>query len=178
MIVETVRLLDRWLRSETYGVEVLLRDVPRLTPEGATDPMPAMPCIVNDTEDENVAKELEPAKVPALVLYGTNGPKMQIEKSGSRKYHVVPTVLVAIAYITREMPPLQATRDGNYVLRAARRSLTAYNSLEKSKGFRRLNTITIAQISDVTEQQVKGAVGQSDLWGFLLATVVIIDSDP
>lgn len=178
MIVEVTRLLDRWFKHEVFGLEAMLREVPRKTPEGTTDPMPEMPCIVNDTEDATVAKELEPAKVPAFVLYGTNGPDIPIDKSGDRSRQVARSVIIAAAYITRDADPLRATQDGNYVLRAGRRSLSAFNSLEKSKGFRRLNTITIAQIRNVGERQVKGAVGRSQLWGFLLATVVVIDSDP
>lgn len=178
MIVEVVRLLDRWLKSETYGVEAMLATVPRQTPENTTDPEPEMPAIVNDTEDEDVAKDLEPAAVPALVLYGTVGPDIPIDAKGSRSTQMARSAIVAIAYVTRDVPWLDAVRDGGYVLRAVRRSLSAYNSLEKSREFRRLNTITIAQIRNVGERQVKGGVGNSQLVGFLLATVVIIDSDP
>lgn len=179
MIVEVVRLIDRWLKNEEYGLEKMLHEVPRFRPEGTQDPMPAMPCIVNDTEDENVATDLDPAKVPAIVIYGTNGPKFPLDRRGNRNAGtIVPSVIVAAAYITREEVALKAVQDGNYILQAVKRSLAHYNSLEQARGSRTLNTVTIAQIRDVEERSVRGAVGKSQLWGFVLATVVVIDSAP
>jgi hypothetical protein len=177
MIVEVVRLLDRWLKHETFGLEAMLRQIPRETPEGTTDPLPETPCIVNDTEDPNVAKDLEPAQVPAVVLYGTNGPKVALDASG-RTRQIIPSVIVAAAYITRDAEPLKAGQDGGYVLRAIKKSFSAYNPLANARGYRTLNGFTIAKINEVTEHQVRGAVGRSQLWGFQLATIVVIDSDP
>jgi hypothetical protein len=172
MIVEVTRLMDRWLKSEK-GVQKWLPSISRFTPEGTEDPMPEIPAIYNDIEDECVAAELDPVKVPALVIFCDSAPET---KAQNERRLVARNVLVTVAYITRDTPALKASRDGGYVLRAIRRSLVEFNSLQESREFRDLNGIKILAIDTIEQQRVAANLGRSELWGFVMAGLTVIDS--
>jgi hypothetical protein len=173
VIVEATRLIDRWLRHPQQCVGAMLQTVPRMTPEGEEDPEPENPLIYNDTEHEEVAANLDPPTSPALVLFADG----ELETDAHQRPRQVSTeLIVAIAYVTRDMPPVAAARDGGYVLRAVRKSLNRYNDERLSFDFRELNGVKIAAVRRVEQQRVAGAVGQSQLWGFVIASLTVIDS--
>lgn len=175
MIVETTRLIDRWLRHPEYGVAAMLVEVPRNLPGGGVDPLPIMPTILNDTEHEEVAAEIDPPGPVSLVLFADS----DVEFDATDKHRQVGRqIVIAVAYITKDTPALTAVRDGGYVLRAVRRSLTRYNNQTLAVGHRELNGVKVAAIGQVTQQRVSGAVGKSQLWGFVLMAVTVIDSIP
>lgn len=175
MIVETTRLIDRWLRHPEHGVEAMLAEVPRGLPGGGSDPMPVVPTIYNDTEHDAVAREIDPPAERSLVLFVDS----EIETDAKDKLRQIGTsVALVIAYVTRDVPTLEAVREGGYVIRAVRMSLTRYNNQSLSVGYRDLNGIKVAAVGNMTQQRVAGAVGRSHLWGFLSAAVTVIDSIP
>ena len=175
MIVETTRLVDRWLRHPEYGVAAMLTLVPRSIPGGGEDPIPETPIIYNDTEHEEVAAEIDPPGKRSLVLFIDS----ELDTDARDKHRQIATGLqVVVAYISKEVPPLVAVREGGYVLRAVRMSLTRYNSQDLSAGYREVNGVKIASVNNMTQQRVAGAVGRSQLWGFVLAAVTVIDSIP
>lgn len=173
MIVEVTRLWDRWLKGP-LGVEYHLPLLQRLTPEGTEDPLPQMPRIYNDIEDESVADSLDPPETPALVLFAESGAEItQAQRTGRLVTH---SLVMTIAYITRDWPPLRASIEGGYVLQAVIRSLVDYNSEGKSLNYRKLNGIKVLSINELTQERVAANLGQSQLWGFVIAEVSVIRS--
>jgi hypothetical protein len=175
MIPTATRLVDRWLKHPEYGVAAMLQTVPRLTPEGDLDEMPKVPDIYNDMETDELAKNLEPPTSPALVVYSDADPTVDV-KGDYRQ--ITDALIVSVAYITRDMPPARASLDGGYVLRAVRKSLTRFNDQRIAMPFRELNDFKVAAVREVRTVRVAGAVGRSQLWGFVLASLTVIDSAP
>lgn len=176
MILETTLLLDRWLHHDTYGIGAMLGTIGRKNPEGDDYRLPATPAIINDMENADVAVDLNPDASPALVLYVDTDARIQ--QADQRERQVSDRLIVTVAYCTRDVPPLDAARDGAFVLRAVKKSLTAFNSLDKSREYRKLNDIQIAEITSISTRRVMGAVGLTQFWGFVFATVKVIDSNP
>ncbi len=176
MILETTLLIDRWLQHDTYGVEAMLQTISRQNPEGTEFRMPAMPCILNDFEDESVVTELDPDKTPALVLYVDTDVRIADPANSLRQ--IGTRLLVTTAYLVNDVPPNKATQDGAFILRAVRKSLTNYNSSQKSEGYRKLNDIKIAEITEVSERRIIAGLGTSQMFGFVFARVLVIDSQP
>ena len=174
MIIEITRLIDRWLKHDVYGVGAMLQSVERFTPEGDEDEMPEIPSIFNDTEDE-MGDLMEPIKTPALVTFCARGPTVNLR---DKLYQRGGQAIAYVTYITRDVPDLMAARDGNYVLRAAKKSLTAYNSYAQAIQYRKLNNILIAELGDLTEFQTRSSVGRSKMWGFVQVNVRVVDSNP
>lgn len=176
MILETTLLIDRWLHHDIYGVEQMLITVPRKNPEGTAFDLPKTPHILNDFEDDDVATELDPDKAPALVVFvDTDSRVGKVEQD--RQISATPLV-VSVAYITRDVPPSVGQRDGAFVLRAVKKSLTNYNSSTKAEGYRTLNGIMIAEIKGISERRVIAGLGASEMFGFVFARVNVIDSEP
>ena len=171
MINEVTLLVDRWLRHEDYGVEAMLETVPRLRPDGKADPRPKIPKIYNDVEH---GLEVDPPSSPALVVFAFSEPTTDLRDLFHQKYE---QVMVSVAYATRDVEQTQATRDGNYVLRAVRKSLVRFNDQRLSSGYRELNSIKIQAGDRATIRRVAGSVGSSQLWGFVLASLKVVDND-
>jgi hypothetical protein len=55
-------------------------------------------------------------------------------------------------------------------------TLGRYNSQENSKGFRKLNGISIHQITSVTEQRMTAVVGTRKMWGFLDIRATVVET--
>lgn len=174
MIVEVTRLIDRWLKHPEHGVEAMLAVIPRNNPEGV-DPAPAAPDIYNDIETEEVAGLFDPPTAPCLVVFADSDVSVDAKDSLRQ---IGPQLIVVVAYLTRDMPAVRAAIDGGYVLRAVRKSLTLYNKQNLSEDYRELNGIKVASCNRVTIQRMAGGVGKSQLWGFVLASLTIIDNDP
>lgn len=174
---ESVLLIDRWLQHEVYGVEAHLPNVPRETPEGGTDPMPEMPVVVNDVEDEDVIERIEPDAKIALVVFCQSGPEVDMD-SGSNLRQIGEDIDIVIAYITRDIPKREARRNCGYVLRAVTRCLTDYNSSRKAADYRSLNGYKVANVARWKRWKAAGGVGDSSVWGFIVVTLVVLDPEP
>lgn len=174
MINEVTKMIDRWLKHETYGVDAMLQILGRLTPEGDEDEMPQLPSIFNDIEDE-MGDLMEPDKSPALLIFCARGPLMDLRNQLHQKGD---GGVLYVAYVTKDVPEIVAARDGNYVLRAVKKSLTRFNSYAKAEEYRKLNGILIASVDDLIEYQTRSAVGRSRMWGFVQANVSVVDSEP
>jgi hypothetical protein len=175
MIVEVTRLVDRWLRHPEFGFEPFLPTIPRKTPEGLEEPMPTVPTLYNDTEHEEVALEIDPPRSPALVLFVDEG--YEVDAKDPFRHKAQP-VIVTVAYLTREVPSLVAVREGAYVLKAVKKSLVRYNDQRIAHSFRELNGVKVAAVGALEHLRVAGAVGRSQLWGFVLASLNVIDTNP
>lgn len=147
---------------------LLLPRVPRQTPEGEPQEEPFLPVVYNDVEDECVMTDVGPTVVPALVVYADS--PVEVPATTPTRRHG--TVELMVTYVTREWPMAQARRQGGLVLRAVRESLTAWN---RSRRLRELNGLKILAVENVTEYGVAGAVGRSQLWGFVTAQVTVLE---
>lgn len=174
MITEITRLVDRWLKHDEYGVEAMLQTIGRQTPEGDSDELPETPSIFNDTEDD-MGMLMEPDKSPALIVFCARGPRIDLTNNMMQKGSLA---TVYVSYVTRDVPEIQAARDGNYTLRAVKKSLTRFNSYGKAEQYRKLNGILIAAVNPLDEFQTRSAVGKSRMWGFVQVGVLVVDSQP
>lgn len=174
MIIEVTRLIDRWLNHPDYGVDAMLQLVGRQTPEGDSDELPQTPSIFNDTEHE-MGLLMEPDKSPALIVFCARGPKVDIRNAMIQKGS---QAVAYISYVTRDVPEIQAARDGNYTLRAVKMSLTRFNQWGKAEQYRSLNGITVAALGPLDEYQTRSAVGRSRMWGFVQVGALVLDSQP
>lgn len=177
MIVEGTVLTSEWLKHPEYGVAALLPLVPRNKPGGGMWRLPETPTIYDDVQDKSVAAELEPTKVPALVVFADSDidETPTPHESGAKGDGLD----VVIAYIVRNPSSLlDARRDGMFVLRAVRQSLHRLQTPKLSTGHRRLNGISISRVQRVTLQRVAGAVGRSTLAGFVIARYLMLDENP
>lgn len=170
-------LYDRWFRHPQYGIDAMIDLVPRARPPVNGEAQPDLPrpsvTIYNDVEHESVVKNIDPTEVPALVIFtdaDSNVPLHPNRRASDRR------VTTTIAYVTREMVPLEAVAAGDIVLRAGKMVLRHFNDQRASKGYRELNGVKIMEIRSVTEQRVSGAVGRSQLWGFLLSDATVLDT--
>lgn len=166
MINEITRLIDRWQKHPQYGVNAVLATLPHQTPEGAEEPLPGPLTVYNDTENDEVAKELDPPSVPAVIVWVDSATDISL-----RGYKRAKAVMVAVAFVTRDTDDLTATRDCGYVLQAIVESLDHYNSQDKARGMRELNKVRILEVAEVTTQRVTATVGRSQMWGFAMASV-------
>lgn len=174
MIVETTLLLDRWLQHTEHGFVSMMLALPRNDPEGNEFDMPPEPLLYNDVEDEEVAGEIDPPSEVSLVLFCDSDADVQ---SANSNRQIARQLTIAVAYITRDTPSNVAVRNGGFTLRAVKKSLLRFNDQGLSRDFRELNGIKVMQINSISEQRVAGAVGRSQLWGFVLTSVMVIDSN-
>lgn len=174
MINETTRIMRRWIDHPTHGVVAQLAGVPRARPDGEEDDLPDDPTIYDDVDDAQEVRNLEPSASPALSLYIDNRAQLNAD---TQHYQVTesPLILVA-AYTIRNVTEEVAVLAGGYTMRALRRCLKSFNSQSLSKGYRELNGIQVMKVGVVTEVPVATAVGQSHLWGFVLARLTVVDT--
>ena len=174
MINDATRIMRKWVEHPTYGLAAQLAGVPRTNSAGGEDDLPPDPTIYDDVNDAEAVKNLEPPASPALTLYIDSGAELNLDREN---YLVtgVPLVLAA-AYQTREVPEDVATLWGGYTLRALRRCLRAFNNQSNRKGYGELNGIKVMKVGVATEHPVATDVGQSRLWGFVLANITVVDT--
>ncbi len=177
MIHAATRLVRLYLETHpTASVAQLLPAVP-LEPGHAT---PAVPAIYDDHTDQTVAKDLDPPHTPALVVFADNDGQVEIKNAsrGASTVVLADRVLVYVAYIDRDREPLDSTRDGSYTLRAVRRAVFRMAQEEAASTWRNLLDYRALQLRELTESRVRGAVGQSTMYGFVTAGLLVMDRAP
>lgn len=175
MILNTTRIIRRWLDHPEHGVLAQLHTdgFPLLRADGTQDELPPDPTTYDDVDDAKLVQKLEPPKSPALVVFVDSDLRVDVDH---RNYQVTDNpMIVAIAYITRNVPQEVAVLWGGYTARAVRRCLRTLNSQKLSEGYRELNGVKVMKVGLVTEQAVATPVGQSRVWGFVLASVTVVD---
>jgi hypothetical protein len=173
MVNDVTILYDRWLHHPEHGVAAMLALVPRVRPGEPDITMPTVPTIYNDVEDQSVAREIDPAAEPALVIFTDSDPVIPMHPNRRPADRRLTTT---IAYTTREMEPVQAIQWGGVILRAVAMTLRRFNDQSLARDYREVNGIKIMEIETVREQRVSGAVGRSKLWGFLLSDAKVLDT--
>lgn len=179
MHVEVTRILTQWLKHPVYGVNTLLETVPRAKMNGTFDPKPAKVTIYNDVDFENMITTggIQPPKMPSIVLVTDENPKSsdiaQIHKSG----HVI-SMASGIGFYAEQSEISKDIKFGNYVLRAIRRSLHAFNLPELSHEGRELNDVKLLKVVQVETQRVAPAVPESYMLGVLFADLLVLDKAP
>jgi hypothetical protein len=175
VINETTRIFRRWLDHPEYGVIAQLHapGFPHMNAAGEEDDMPVDPTIYDDVDNASAVAKLQPPVSPALILYVDSDSRTDADQ---RNYQVTESPMVlAIAYVTKDVPEEVAVLGGGYTFRAVRRTLAQFNNQNLSGGLRELNGIKVMKVGLVTEQAVAASVGQSRLWGFVLASVTVVD---
>ena len=184
MIFESTVLVRRWMEHPTHGVVQKLATVPRDKVVGQVItgqwPVPTTPAIYADVErPELAAQDLNYiAKSPALVVYVDERVEDTGSNTGKVPYQPQRSFRATIVYITQGEAADVAIREGGFTLRAVKKCLNDFNSQSLSAGFRDYNKVKLVKIGPITTNIVSGAVGKSDLWGFLVATLHVIDEDP
>lgn len=174
MINDTTRIMRRWVEHPDYGIAEWLEGVPRNRPDGGEDDLPPTPTIYDDVDDPDEVRKLDPSASPALCLYVDSRARLNAE---DKNYSVSESPLIlAAAYTVRDMPEGVATLWGGYTARALRKCLRTFNDQNKSKGYRELNGIQVLRVGTVTEIAVAASLGQSHLWGFVLAELTVVDT--
>jgi hypothetical protein len=177
---EITRLWTRWMQHPQHGVNAQLAFVPRnrfaadgsLLEDAAPDPV----AIYNDVDNPELALALDPPSTPAVLVFTDSDADVNVLDAHYLK--TGESVIVAFAYVTRDVAKEQAVQDGGYVLRAIRRSVWRMNKQSLSNGYRELNGIRILSVGRTTTQRMGGGVGQSELQGFVLASVSAVDTAP
>lgn len=172
---ELVLLIDRWLKHSQHGVIALLQNVPRQSPENTTFDVPDDPKFYNDVETEEIINGDAPPGSPALVVFGYRD--MDLPET-NRNVQISPNAIVAIGYSTTNVGTVKARRESGYVLRAVKQSLHRYNKQGLSDGYRELNGVKIAQAKNIRYQRAARGVGSSQIWGFVLVTLDVMDKLP
>jgi hypothetical protein len=175
VINETTRIIRRWLDHPDYGVIANLHapGFPHLNTAGEEDELPVDPTIYDDVDNATEVAKLQPPSSPALIVYADSDSRTDAD---TMTYQVTETPMaVAIAYVTKDVPEEVAVLGGGYTFRAVRRTLRQFNSQSLSQGYRELNGVKVMKVGLVTEQAVAASVGQSRLWGFVLASVTVVD---
>lgn len=179
MIFESTVLLRRWMEHPQYGVVPLLANVPRNNIAGGQWPVPTTPTIYADVEHpELAAQNLDPAVVPALVVYVDERVGLQHQDASNKDYERMRHFQATVAYIHRDEEPIKAVRDGGFTLRAVKKCFRLFNQQTLSGQYRDYNAIKLMKIGPVVTHIVSGAVGKSQLWGFVDATLTVVDEDP
>jgi hypothetical protein len=173
MIDVTVRLLEAFFNDPVHGINEMAQTLPRKTLDPMVDdPAPALVTVCSDLSDPDVAEKLEPAKVPAFMLFGDSAADITM-----RGYKVAKEVIVAGTFVTDETADsLTSSRDCGYILRGGLLTLGRYNSADKAGALRSLNGIKVLEISKVVEQRVTVAVGRRKMWGFLAIHATVVES--
>jgi hypothetical protein len=180
MIFESTVLLSRWMKHPTLGVVPRLSGVPRDKIDGSGQwPVPTTPSIYDDVQDrELIGKDLRPVNTPALVVFVEQRIVSDSKDAGNDVYERNKTFSATISYITNDEVPDKAMREGAFTLRATKQCLREFNKQVLSAGYRDYNKVKLVKIGPVVIHMISGAVGASNLWGFIDATLTVIDEDP
>jgi hypothetical protein len=179
VITEVTRIMSAWARHPVHGVNAQMSFVGRQRLDGKSDPVAPSVTIYDDIDGwggdmPDMALELDPPKVPALVVWADTDAEVEINNANYLK--TGEPVIVAFAYVTRDVAGKKAKLDGGYTLRALRRCLTRFrNAPAVSK---QLNGIKVLMVRTVTIAPVAGGNGPSNMWGVLAASVTVVDENP
>lgn len=173
MLDTVVQLLSAFAGDPEHGVNALAPLIPRATlSPGIVGDAPPIVTICNDVDNESVARDLDPDAVPALMFWGDSSVDVEL-----RGYKTAKEVIIAAAYVTEDgADPLAASRARGLILRAGILTFNRYNSQDKSLNYRKLNGISVMQITKITEQRVTAAVGRRRMWGFLALQVIAAET--
>jgi hypothetical protein len=154
------------------GVNDIAQGLPRNNLAGVAADAPPLVAVVNDAEDAGVMADLNPADVPAFMLFGDSALDTEL-----RGYKSAKDCVIAGAYITGDdADPTTENRNSAIILRAAKLSFARYNNQELSAGFRELNGVRAMEVKSVTEHKVPVAVGHRKIWGFLEIHLIMLDT--
>lgn len=175
MIINTTRIIRRWLDHPDHGVlaQLAATGFPHDNTAGGQDAMPADPTMYDDVDNADAVVTLQPPASPALIVFVDSDSQVDVDHRNYQKSEN--PMIVAVAYVTKDMPEKVAVLSGGYTFRAVRRSLRTFNDQKLSAGFRELNGVKVMKVGLVTEQAVATSVGKSRLWGFVLASVTVVD---
>lgn len=176
MINEPTLLTRQWLEHELYGVVPMLETVPRTRIREATDDdLPSTPIILDDVTDaDDLTEDLEPNVSPALIVFADSD--MLVKPEDIRE--IARRVIIAIAYTTKGMGKGTSKRWSGYTLRAVVKSLHRWNKQDLARGYRELNGVKVSNVERVTYQPAAFGLGNSTLWGFVLASLIVKDTQP
>lgn len=178
MHVELTRMITAWLGHADYGVNTLVKTVPRNKIGSGKDPLPPKVEIYNDVDWDVVADTrtlITPPTTPSLVVVSdmlVREDEPQPQKSGRE----VPNCQVGIGYYAEPGYREAAIIAGDYTLRAVFLSLRRYHG-EQANGYRELNGIRAARITRLEMERVVPNV-QSTLLGLVFAQVLVLDKLP
>jgi hypothetical protein len=173
VINETVQLISAFAGNVNHGINEMAQGIPRrnINPAKPDDAAPPLVTIVDDINDEGVAKGLDPEEVPCFMFWGDSSSPLDY------KGYKVTEVVIAGAFVTdASADPLSMEKACGYILRGGILTLGRFNNQTFSQGFRELNGIKILEIKSVTEQRIPAAVGRRKLWGFLDIRVIVVEN--
>jgi hypothetical protein len=179
IVTDVTRILSAWARHPVHGVAAQMSFVGRARMSGGTDPKAPVPTIYDDIDslggdEPDMALEIDPPKVPALVIFGWSGGEFNLNDVNYLR--TGEDIIVAFAYVTRDTPAKKAKLDGGQTLRAVRRCLYRYKMAAKAD--RELNGVTVLKIGRSVSDIVAGGAGRSKMYGLLAAHVTAVDTDP
>jgi len=175
MLREVALMMSAALNHPIHGVVAILPTIPRLP----NDPDPlgrdGRLLVVNEYENETIAKDEDLSIIPALVVV-TDGAADVAGESG--RGQVGETIRVTVLLYDRADNLLWAKATGAIILRAVRKCLNRYTS-RVPQDERTLNQIRILGISRVIEARYPDEHrGKATLTGGLQATIRAFDLDP
>lgn len=177
MITEVTRILSAWARDPVEGVNAQLALVAHKQMDGSDDPVPPDVTVYDDIDSvggdsEDMSLDIDPAKVPALVVAADSGASLNLHDVNYLK--TGEPVIVAFGYITRDVPGKQAKLNGGYTLRALRRCLWQFKNAPKAS--KELNGIRVLKLDTVRIFGVAGGMGRSQMYGLLTVSVSVVDT--
>lgn len=177
MITEVTRLLAEWARHPENGVNAQLALVGRARMNGTSDPTVPSVTVYDDIDSvggdsEDMSLDIDPPKVPALVVAADSG--ADVNPNDTNYLKTGEPIIVAFAYIVRDVPGKKAKLNGGYTLRALRRCLSRFRNAPAAS--KQLNGIKILLVGRITIHQIAGGLGRSKMHGILTATVTVVDT--
>jgi hypothetical protein len=173
MILEGVRMIADWLADGTQGVNALLPTTPR----DAGDAQPANVTIIDQSRDDNVARNQAPAAtaLPAIAVEvdrvdELDGQVATITADGH--------LLVRVRYLTSNTASAAAMRDAMYVLRTVLRSLRQFFALSASDSRRVRNSVYLESCLDLATAPMWAPIEDAFVAGAVLATIQLRDLAP
>lgn len=178
MILETIVLLSRALRSTEYGVNELLREIPIFPDHKVPPPIAA---IFNVLEDEEVAEgAIAPDDWPALVLdqFASAEDSGEIRGSSSGSFIELPSLGVSVLYATQQADIEIAKQDAMYTLRAVRRTIARWLD-NTSVADRCVNEMEVRSVVEVFFELLEAELREGGLvTGSLVANFVVRELNP
>lgn len=184
MHAEVTRMITAWLGHEEYGVNALLPDIPRNQwvapgdPE-VQDPEPPDVEIYNDVDFKVVdsAVGIVPPSTPSIVVSSDASSRSRDVAEPTKGGHEIPGWVVAVGYFAEPGYREAAILAGNYTMRAISQSLKRFHGV-RGDGYRELNGVRIARVTEITIERVAGGVPDSTLLGLVFAELVVLNKLP
>jgi len=161
-MVEVNRMVRDWLAGTkldylgaAQGVAQMLA---AMTFDGS-DTAPTLTSVVDETQDDNAARNDEPATKPALVV---SVHEWEVEPAFMVTTEQRGTCRVLVRYLAEVLDSSNAVRDSYYVMRAVRRSLARLHKAEEATNGRRRNNVAILARADEPMRMVKVEAQRED----------------